>query len=342
MEVWEVCVRIPSGPGGVWVGWGLGPPPDDDPKIAEFKGRLRRKFTYASQLDNSTRYNEALAEVVMKAQGNYGLPVTGIIDYKFQVAAGWIKPAPPSTRRPRGVLFTCQGTVPSTMFDGPPAFTARAVEDLYYFQPVGGRYEAFPMDNSINEEKAELKRLMTLPQYVEQDKSFLGYSQGGIVISEVFFGDVLPSDGELHYLLPTIKRACTWGNPSRELGVENGNKRAGLPLLGSDSRGIMEDRRRNRDTPDWWLDFGNPKDIYVDTPNDDQGEDYTAIAKIVMGSWWGGPDSIYHQIFEIVTRPITEIMAMVKAIIGAGMFFGGGIKPHLSYDIAPAIDFLRT
>jgi Putative peptidoglycan binding domain len=337
-------VRLPPGPGGKWVGWGLGPPPDDDPKVAEFKAKLRKKFSYAADLDDSTVYDEPLAAVVMEAQRRYGLPVTGLIDYKFQVRVGWVDatPPPPWTARPRGVLFTCQGTVPSTMWDGPPAWTARAVEDLYYFQPVGGPYQAFPMDGSINEEKSELKRQLTRPEFLELDKSLAGYSQGGIVVSEVYFQDILPETGELHYLLPTIKRAVTWGNPSRERGVENGNRYARWKLLGTGSRGIMEDSRRNTGTPDWWLDFGQPKDIYVDTPDDDQGEDYTAICKIIMGSWYGGPDSILSQIIELVQRPLPEALAMMKAIIGAGMFFGGGIKPHVTYPIDPAIQFLRS
>jgi hypothetical protein len=280
----------------------------------------------------------------MTAQSRYGLPVTGILDYKLQVKLGWVNVTPPAAwaNRPRGVLFTCQGSLPSTMWDGPPAFTARAVEDLYYFQPVGGPYEAFPMDNSINVEKDELKRQLSRPEFLTLDKSLAGYSQGGTVVSEVFFGDILPDSGDLHYLLPTIKRAVTWGNPSRELGVENGNRWAKWKLLGKNSRGIMEDSRRNHDTPDWWLDFGQPKDIYTDTPNTDQGEDYTAICKIVMGSWWGGPDSILSQAIELVQRPLPEIMAMLKAIVGAGAFFGGGIKPHITYPIEPAIAYLRS
>ena len=47
---------------GVWVGWGLG---DDDPKVADMKGFLRRKFpSYASGLDDSTLYDETTAAVV--------------------------------------------------------------------------------------------------------------------------------------------------------------------------------------------------------------------------------------------------------------------------------------
>jgi hypothetical protein len=341
---------------GVWIGWGPGPSTDatgkviagadDDPKVADFKAKLRKRFSksvFAQGNDTSTIYTDALMAEVMRVQSAWGLPVTGIIDYKFQVKAGWEKP--PATSpfdRPKGILFTCQGTVPSTMWDGPPAFTARAVEDLYYFQPIGGPYGAFPMNNSIDQEKDELRRQLTRREFVGKRKSLAGYSQGAIVISEVFFNDIQPENGALHYLLPDMHKAVTWGNPCREQGVENGNRYAGAPLLGKNSRGIMEESRRNKGTPSWWLDFANKKDIYCDTPNTEQGEDYTAICKIIMGNFYGGPDSIFSQLWELGMNPFGGAIGAAQAILGAGMFFGGGIKPHITYNIDPAISYLRS
>jgi hypothetical protein len=328
--------------GGKWVGFGLGPPPDEDPKIVEFKKKLKKKFSYAKQLDDSAVYTEELALVVIEAQGRWSMPKTGIIDYQFQVKMRWIKP--PSPPRPRGTLYTCQGTLPSTIWSGPPADTARMVEDLYYWQPIGGPYEAFPMNNSIDAEKSEL-RVQISKRPLGDPINLAGYSQGAIVLSEVFEEMRNPSDS-LHYRLPDVQRAVTWGNPSRELGVNNGNKFCGYPAdypdLGPDSRGIMENARRMSNTPDQWMDFAHKKDMYCDTPNTDAGEDQTAICMIVMGNWWGGPDSILAQIFEVVQRPMIESLAMFKAIVNAGMFFGGGIKPHVTYNVAPAIAFLRS
>lgn len=48
-----------------------------------------------------------------------------------------------------------------------------------------------------------------------------------------------------------------------------------------------------------------------------------------------GPDSILAQIFELVTRPVAETMAMFNAIMDVGLFFLRGTKAH-GYDIGPA------
>jgi PE-PPE domain len=329
-----------------WVGWGLGPPADDDPKVAEFKKKLKRKFNYAKALDDTTRYTEELATVVMQAQTAWGFTATGIIDFKFQDRAGWVPHAAPVLRStgPRGTLYTCQGTVPSDMWWGPQADVARRVEDLYYWQPIGGPYQAVPMNWSINQEKATLR--LEIEKRAPGDRiSMFGYSQGAIVVSEVFMEMRNPKD-PLHYRFTDFYRVITIGNPSRELGVANGNRWCGYPDdypdLGPNSRGIMENDRRMTDTPDFFYDFAHKKDMYTDTPNTDAGEDQTAICMIIMGDWWGGPDSIFHQMFEIVHRPIRETMAMFKAIHNAGLFFGGGIVPHLTYNVEPCIAYLRS
>jgi hypothetical protein len=331
---------------GKWIGWGLGPPPDDNPKIKVWKSDLSRKFSYAKALlagDTSTIFTEALATTVMEAQTRWGFPATGIIDAKFQYKMGWAK-EPPRISGPRGTLYTCQGTVPSDMWWGPQADVAHAVEDLYYFQPIAGRYQPFPMNNSIDEEKAFLRYEIERRPLGDPINAF-GYSQGAIVVSEVYQEMKQDSD-PLHYRFNDWRRAATIGNPCRELGVNNGNKFAkfgsGYPDLGKNSRGIMEDKRRMVDTPDWWLDFAHPKDMYCDTPNNDAGEDQTAICMIIMGNWFGGPDSIFSQVIEVVQRPLPELFAMMQAIINAGMFFGGGIKPHITYDVGPAIAYLRS
>jgi hypothetical protein len=331
---------------GKWVGWGLGPPPDRDPKLVVWKADLSRKFGYAKTAlagDTSDVFTEQLATVVMEVQTRLKYPVTGIIDSKFQYYMKWATP-PPRTTGPRGTLYTCQGTVPSDMWWGPQADVARAMEDLYYWQPISGPYQAFPMNNSINEEKAELRRQIERRPNGDPINAF-GYSQGAIVVSEVY-QEMKNVDDPLHHRLADWRRCCTIGNPSRQLGVANGNKYArysgGYPDLGPKSRGIMQDSRRLTDTPDWWLDFGHPKDMYVDTPNNDAGEDQTAICMIIMGNWWGGSDSIFSQVLEIVQRPVPELFAMMQAIINAGMFFGGGIKPHITYDVGPAINYLRS
>lgn len=321
---------------GAWVGWGVG---DDDPKVAWFKDKLRPKFSYARSLDHSTLYDEALFNVVFKAQQNWGLNPTGIIDYAFQKKAKWIEPAPPRITGPRGVIYTCQGTQPSVMWSGPAADVARQCEDQYYFQPIGGPYTAFPMNPSIAESKA-LMRVEIAERPAGDPINAIGFSQGAIIVSEVY-EEMRNTSDPLHYRFKDWRKAWTFANPSRQQGVENGNRYANLPILGENKRGIMEADRRMSDTPSWWMDQGNPKDLYFDCEIDDEGEFKEAICMAIMGDLWGGPNSLPRQVFELASNPF-EVFAMFKAIMDAGMFFGGGIKPHLAHDLGPAVAYFRS
>lgn len=313
---------------------------DHGPHVRPFQEFLNRKFSSYSNIKVDEYYGNDEARVVAEAQRRYGLPITGEADDNFLARAGY-KPPPVvpqlPAERPRGTLYTCQGTVPSTMWTGPQADVARAVEDLYYWQPIGGEYQAFPMNRFIDVEKKELlKEIEERP--VGDPINAISYSQGSIVVSEVY--EEMKRTN--HPRFGDWRRSITFGNPCREVGAENGNRWAKHPLLGGKSRGIMEDRRRLTDTPDWWLDFANRGDLYCDTPDNDTGEDQTAICMLIMGNLWGGDDSIINQIFEKVQRPFLETIAMFRAIYNAGLFFGGGIKPHLNYPTRPAIDYLRS
>lgn len=322
---------------GAWVGWGLG---DNDPKVAWFKDKLRPRFSYARTLDHSTLFDDALFNVVFAAQTNWGLNPTGIIDYAFQKQAKWVdEPAPPRNTGPRGVIYTCQGTQPSVMWAGPQADVARRCEDLYYWQPVGGEYTAFPMNPSIAQSKA-LMRVEIAERPKGDPINAIGFSQGGIIVSEVYEEMRNPTD-PLHYRFADWRRCWTFANPSRELGVENGNRYANQAILGANKRGIMQESRRMTDTPSWWMDQGNPGDLYFDCENNDEGEFKEAICMAIMGDLWGGPNSLPRQVFELATNPI-EVFRMFQAITDAGMFFGGGIKPHLNHQLEPAINFFRT
>lgn len=238
-------------------------------------------------------------------------------------------PLPP--RKP--TLFTVHGTG-VTMWDGPPADTARAVLDKYAWQPIGNYPAApFPMWPSIQAGCAELRaQINRLPG----EFNIAGYSQGAIVASLVYKYDLLPTDGALHHRLGDLKKVVTWGNPMAEAGHSYPGDRARVA-----GRGIMEDRLEG--TPFWWWDFRNKGDIYTDCPDDGVGENYTAICKIVMGHrWWTGMDSILAQALEAVQRPYPEVVHMVRAVLGGALFFGSGTRPHVTYDIQPAVEYLRS
>lgn len=340
---------------GKWVGFGLG---DTDVAVGNIRALMKRKFKWVRDLnlpdttaavvvDGVERqvpfFDEPMMRAVMQMQRNYGLPDTGIVNAATQYAMGYAtKPGPPPPGpKPRGTLYTCQGTLPSAMDWGPQADIARVVEDLYYWQPCWGEYKAVPMNRYITPEKAELRTQISLRPLGDPINA-IGYSQGASVVSEVY--QDMKRDGDPRF--KDWKRCVTIGNPSRELGVANGNRwtRFGpdYPDLGKKSRGIMEDDRRMVDTPDWWFDFAHKGDMYTDTPNDDAGEFQTAICMLIMGNFTGGDDNIFSQIFEWSQRPFVETFFVAKAVLNAGLFFGGGIKPHVTYNVQPMIDYLRS
>lgn len=242
-----------------------------------------------------------------------------------------------------GTCITAQGTGVD-MWTGYPADTARAVGDRWYFQPLGDWPAAmFPMGPSVQKGIASAR-----VQIRQHPGKFVlaGYSQGAIVTSMVYKHDLLDPFGMLHDRLPDLVGAVTWGNPCREKGVANGNKLIGEPI--PDGRGISDDRLVN--TPDWWLDFAHGangphgRDIYTDTPDDDAGEDMTAIYKLVQNvSGVVGANGLLEQVTELVGHPFSEGLAMFRAIYYGGQFVASNpaTLPHISYDIDGAVRYLR-
>ena len=110
-----------------------------------------------------------------------------------------------------------------------------------------------------------------------------------------------------------------------------------LPIAKPDTAGILEDRLEGLEHAPFEIrDYGHADDMYASVGFDDMAEDERAICKIFMGNnVFCGPDSILAQIFELMTRPVAEIMAMFNAIMDAGLFFLGGTKAD-GYDIGPA------
>lgn len=317
--------------GGQWVGLGLG---DRDPEVARFKAFVRRKFQWVRDwqlpLDESDLFDETLTDIVIELQRRYDMPQSGIVNYALKIRSGFI--TPPPTVKP--MLYTVCGTgVP--WWIGPDADVARACEDKYRWQPVGYRAAPFPMWPSITEGRDELVRLIDL---YPGDINLCGYSQGAVVVGQVWKHDILNPAGRLHHRLSDVRKVVTFGNPMREQGQYFPDGRA--PAR-PNSAGILEDRIEN--TPDWWRDYAHAGDLYTDCEMDDEGQYKRAIAKIIMGNnVFGGSDSIVAQIIELGLRPIPEAIAALKAVIDAGTFFGSGTRNHINYQTAPAIDYLRS
>ena len=334
--------------GGQYVGVGLG---DVTEEVRRLRSHLRHKFSYARHLGDSDRYDQPMVEVVAEMQRRYqeagtlppGKYTPGIINYATKVAMGFVRPAPPPDARP--LLFTVCGTgVP--WWIGPDADTARAVEDVYRWQPVGYPAQAVPMGPSIAAGKDELEnQLHRHRDQVERcGMALAGYSQGAIVISELWEEQIKPIEGRCRWAYQHLTKAVTWGNPARERGRAWPD--IGGPVSPQSNGGVTGNLMV--DTPSWWRNYAHKGDLYTDCPPDESGENRTAIWAVIRdGSLLKGPDSLLRQVLEVtgVARDghrLAETIGVVKAMMDALVFFGKRTAPHLNYSTAEAIAYLRS
>ena len=335
--------------GGQYIGVGLG---DNTGEVRRLRAHMRTKFSYAKNLADTTLYDQKMVDAVVEMQRRYAAAGTlkpgkytpGVINYATKVAMGFVKPPPPRDERP--VLFSVCGTgVP--WWIGPDADTARAVESRYRWQPIGYSARPIPMGPSIDEGKAELENQFNIhrDQVIRCGAALLGYSQGGIVVSEIFEEQVKPQGGRLNWALPHITRACTWGNPSREVGKvwpDIGGKMSPLENGGVTGNLMV-------DTPSWWRNYAHAGDLYSDVPaGDESGENRTAIWQLIRnGDVLSGPNSILRQFLELggISKDadqVSEGIGMVKAMLDALVFFGSGTRPHVNYSTGEAIAYLMS
>lgn len=317
------------------------------PTIREAKRVLKVKFSYAKGLDTSELFTEDLRAVLIEFQkrknavNHLGLRTDGILDWSTQVALGVVNPNPPAAKPKKGVILTVQGTFVD-MWTGYPADTARAVQDLFYWQPIGNYdAQAFPMKPSYEQGIEEL--VVQCRKHAGKPKVLAGYSQGAIVTSRVMKHEVLNPNGRLHDLKDEFVGGVTWGNPDREFGVANGNVFAGWPV--PQGRGITDDRLEG--TPSWWLDFAHganskwKRDLYTDAPNDAAGLDMTTIWHLIEDVTISSLTGLVVKLLEVVQKPVDEIVPLLRAVLHAGAFFFTGTGPHVNYDIDPAVRYLR-
>ncbi|SKU72341.1 Bacteriophage protein [Mycobacteroides abscessus subsp. massiliense] len=255
------------------------------------------------------------------------------------------------------VLLTAAGTGVD-MWTGYPAEVARAVEDIWYFQPINygpnGIPAIFPMGPSTDSGINEGVRLVLEEIPAGTPIGLCGYSQGGMVVSRLL--DEFRT-GRLKARQRDLVAGLTFGNPDREVDANGG-------------RGISN--RRIKGTPvDWWLDLFDERDIYGNVPNNDVGEDMTAIFRLVQLRGIDdliGEDSLLQQALELVlggglaipsnpldlmgmlsklgvTGPLSGFPAAVMAIVKAITFFGSkpATAPHIEYhlrEISPGVTYL--
>jgi hypothetical protein len=196
------------------------------------------------------------------------------------------------------------------------------------------------MNKSVQAGRSELIRLFELhrPRIEKHGAALIGYSQGAIVICETWLDDIFADTGRLRWAKSSLLKAVTFGNPMREAGKVYPDP--GAPPAAPTSHGIAD--RLMVDTPTWWKDFAHAGDMYTAVQGD-AGEWESSIYKVIMGArLMQGPDSILAQVLELTTAPPAEAIAVMQAILQAGMFFAKGTSPHLNYDVRPAVDHLLS
>lgn len=329
---------------GVYIGLGNGDTSDEVDRIKDF---MRRKFSYAKDLADTALFDDATTAAVATMQENYrnagklnpGEYVPGVINKRTKEVMGYLNPPPPKDLRPLH-LTVCGTGVP--WWVGPDADIARAVEHKYYWQPVGYPAAPFPMGKSIDAGRREfaVQALKHRTRIEAAGAIITGYSQGAVIMSEVWEFDIKPASGALHWMKPHIDKAAAIGNPMREVGNAVGDANGAPPP--ADSGGVTETLMV--DTPTWWLNIAHDGDLYVNCAGE-SGENKRAIWKIIRGmDLFKGPDSILAQVLEALgvrndAAQLLEVVAIFKAIWDAGLFFARRLTPHTNYLPGPVIDY---
>lgn len=318
-----------NGPGGKWVGWGIG---DVDPKVAEIQKFLAAKFaSYAGHLVPTGTYDQATADVVAEMQRRYGLPATGIFDYASQVKSGFYKPAP----KLLPLVFTVEGHL-SDMWHGPVADTATILENegRCIHRPTGYNNGAIPFDNLSGEN--ELAR--RIGQTVQDDGvqfpagtpwMLFDFSQGSIIATDFELNHLQPGQ-DLAWRTPDYLGRLSYGNPTRSAGSVAPWSRGqagpavntGLePLVRFDRLGITMDRPH--------MDVYRKGDIFADNEPTTEGQIKAAIYQAVArGDLFSDPFSICAQIAAAFTVPIDYVTGAFWAIVSGISFLAAHPNPH--------------
>ena len=253
-------------------------------------------------------------------------------------------------------LFTVNGTAVS-MWDGPPADTARALDDeRWLWQPIGYSSATFPMLPSRREGEEELVKQIN---FHHGKIALAGYSQGALVTGTVWRDRILNPAGDLHHRLKDVVAVIHWGDPMRCPGVANGNRFAGLPmpkdLDGQVTGGIAgSDNLKPEETPDFLLSFANDGDLYAAAPcgadpwgNDganeaEVGKVEKLIYDVIQELDFNDVLAIAEEILKVIFMPFTYLIPLIQAITNGVLFFGAGMAaPHYHYPIDGAVAYLR-
>lgn len=310
----------------MWIGWQEGMV---GTAVQAAKRELRRKFSYASSLDDTPVFTAELSAVLREYQrrrnaagASPALRTDGILDWTTQRSLGIAAPAPAGRKT---VVFTVCGTGVGWDFGYP--FDVGAAQDpaRAVHQPIGYPAAVFPMGPSVLEGEAELVRQMRMHLDPHPDWGFVlvGYSQGAIVTSRALRRMV---SGDLSGYYDRCLAGVTFGNPMREAGH----------CVGPDPGGHGLDPQCLAGTPDWWHDHAIRGDIYTcgDGGKSPAAMEYmTAVYSAVQGHLMAGSDSLAEQLVELFSHPVREASPVVAAI-GSGWGFVTAdppTAPHIEY-----------
>ena len=255
-------------------------------------------------------------------------------------------------RKDRITLLTVHGTAVS-MWDGPPADTARALSDeQFYWQPIDYPAATFPMLPSRQAGEEELARQIRLhPGRI----ALAGYSQGALIVDAIWLRSWDPA-GDLHHRLKDVMAICTWGDPMRCPGIARGNEFSGQPmpteLDGQITGGIAGPGCLTEEqTPEFFLSWALDGDLYAACPTGgdphngheaEVGHVETMIYDLVQEITFPDVMAIAEEILKVIFCPFVYLVPLIQAVINAGLFFFQGMgAPHYHYDPAGAVRFLQ-
>ena len=215
----------------------------------------------------------------------------------------------------------------------------------FYWQPIGYPAAVIPMGSSVKIGiDAVVQQVLMRPRGVKKVMS--GYSQGAIVIGEVWRDEVLNPSGRLYEYQDDFVGIVNFGDPMRCPGIANGNVVANMPMPNKDdgqtTGGIAGPGCLTSDqTPPFYLSCALDGDMYACCPIGDNpwqkesevGAIETMIYNLILDPGFDDVIAIATKVVEVFQKPLELVVPLVQAIWNAGSFLFQGINaPHWKYD----------
>jgi hypothetical protein len=321
---------------GKWVGFGLG---DIDPKVAEMKVFLARKFAWVRNwtpsLGDSQIYDHNMVNVVMQMQINYNMVPTGVMNAATQERCGFYKPV-----KVTPVFVSVEGHL-SNMWAGPVADTGTQLEmeHLCRHQPTGFENGDLPFNNQSGVEALRENIVQRVPSNAKLIIG--GFSQGMIVVHDYLEQYGIPSN---------LKAVLMYGNPNRALGSVAPWCDQATIAAARNTHGLDPVKRfelpgdvslRAAGVP--FVDVFRKGDIFAQNGDDTEGACKAAVYEAVArGKFWGSPTTLATTIASALGKPLLYVLPIVMATLSGMGFLAQNPNPHYSpFDIEPGKAWVR-